>query len=735
MTPSAASRIPLLGLAGMMLLCLVLPGQADEKEKVFSLKQDSNTWVKRSPVKDGPVSPGMGYECSLVYDPVAQRVIRWAGHNQGGGGEQNAETWTFDPVTAKWELKEPNTSPPGVCCAQQNVFDPVGGRFLRFAGFSGNHGWQWFRELYLNNTSVWSYDLSKNTWRDLRTAPTPRSSSLRCASWDSEHQVAVIFGGENNQEGTVVFDPYTNTWTRMHPKPQPAFRSGGNMAYDAARKLHILFGAQFTDDPHTWAYDLRKNEWRDLKPAVQPPTNKNDAVLAYDSVNQVIVALVRVIDKEEKNEMVEGHLETWAFDAGKNTWTRMKSKDEPVGRGNRRRVMVAVPDQNVILMENYVNPAERVPGAEREQSIWTYRYAEAKPAAYPPPTDVQVTTTAKGEIHLSWRFSKPSSEVAGFHIYRGEGAQPWLAEFKRVGRVGLTAGHDYLDTEMKPKTIYHYFVRLVDNKGDKVADSVVVRTQPRIVEDAVVSVIGPKEVQLSWKPPASAEQGLGYHVERAVVEVFSEDQIQRLKKDTPPLADPSVGGIRAIGPFQRLTKEALPKPAFTDTRIDLSKPQAIEGDAIFIRRFAEDQLDPNGKPYRYAVYAYRIRSVNALGVESGPSPYFLTIPSAPQWLFSKEEGESCHLKWAANPEKGLKGYRVYRMNGPRINGPGQTVSRLTVDPLTELRYTDPTAGKDTQRYYVVTVDALGQEGFPSAPTWHYRQYRKYYEPFVGEWHQ
>ena len=29
-----------------------------------------------------------------------------------------------------------------------------------------------------------------------------------------------------------------------------------------------------------------------------------------------------------------------------------------------------------------------------------------------------------------------------------------------------------------------------------------------------------------------------------------------------------------------------------------------------------------------------------------------------------------------------------------------------------------TAGKVTRRYWVVAVDALGQEGFPSAPTWH-----------------
>src|SRR5262245_4710229 len=111
--------------------CVILlapPAPADEP----ALEQPPNTWVKRSPQKGGPPSPGMGYEAALGYDPRARRVIRWAGHNQGGGGEQNAETWVYDPATARWELKEPSASPPGVCCAQQNVFDPDRGRFLRF---------------------------------------------------------------------------------------------------------------------------------------------------------------------------------------------------------------------------------------------------------------------------------------------------------------------------------------------------------------------------------------------------------------------------------------------------------------------------------------------------------------------------------------------------------------------------------------------------------------------------
>jgi hypothetical protein len=81
----------------------------------------------------------------------------------GGGGEQNAETWTFDTATNKWALQEPNTSPPGACCNQQNVFDAAGGRFVRFPAFSGSHGWQWYREVYLNNSSMWNYDLASNT--------------------------------------------------------------------------------------------------------------------------------------------------------------------------------------------------------------------------------------------------------------------------------------------------------------------------------------------------------------------------------------------------------------------------------------------------------------------------------------------------------------------------------------------------------------------------------------------
>jgi hypothetical protein len=629
-----------IALTALLLSTLSTPAQLPPLSE-----QKPNTWIKRSPLKDAPVSPMLGYEGALAYDPKAKVVIRWAGHNQGGGGEQNSETWTFDPVTAKWTLKEPNTSPPGACCVQQNLFDPIAGRYLRFGSFSGNHGWHWFRENYLSNSSVWTYDLPTNTWRDMRPIPAVQPKGLRCASWDSDHQVAVLFGGEGSNDGTVVYDPYDNSWKRMQPKTEPKGRSAGNMAYHKVMKKHILFGTQFLDDPHTWAYDLQKNEWTDLQPKVQPPTDKNDAVLAYDEVNDVIVASIRVFGQTTSAE--EWHYETWTYDAGKNTWTKMNPNFEPQGGGQRRRIMVAIPDQNVILMENYINPTQQVQGVEREQQMLTYRYAIPK--------------------------AKPAVQA--------------------------------------PKKI---------------------RTQPRLVEDIVASVHSTTKVTLAW-PAAKEADIVGYHVERAPVEVFSEDEIVRLRKDTPPLEQPSVGGVKAIGKFEKLTKEPVKETAYTDTGINLAKPIAVK-DEIYRHRFAASQLHEGGKPYRFAVYAYRIRAVNKLGVESGGGPYALTIPSSPKWLFSKEDGTKCYLKWEKNPEYGIKGYRVYRMDSPRINGPGQPVKRLTEEPVTE-NFLDRFAGKETARYWIVAVDALGQEGYPSAPTWHQRQYKKYYVPFTGEWHQ
>jgi hypothetical protein len=283
----------------------------------------------------------------------------------------------------------------------------------------------------------------------------------------------------------------------------------------------------------------------------------------------------------------------------------------------------------------------------------------------------------------------------------------------------------------KPREQQIWTYRYAEAPAPGPSQSLQPRRDPALVDEAVVSVITPKRVEITWKAPKGGPVS-GYHVERAAVEVWSDDQLRRIKERTAPLAEPVVGAIRRIGPFQRLTRSAIQELAYVDTDVDLAKPQAIDGEPSFDRPLHAEHLDESGRAYRWGVLAYRIRTVGEAGVESGPSPAVLTIPSSPQHVFSHEQEATCNLKWAANPEQGIAGYRVYRMDGRYDKEP---VSRLTDEPLAATAFDDPTAGKASRRYYVIAVDALGQEGFPSSPVWFNREWRSFYLPFIGEWHQ
>lgn len=470
----------------------------------------------------------------------------------------------------------------------------------------------------------------------MRPLPAPRLAPYRCAAWDSDHQVVVVFGGEGGRDGTVIYDPYRNEWRWPKPAHEPPSRSGGNMAYDARNKLHVLFGSQFTNDPRTWTYSVERNEWRDMRPKSMPPTNKNDAVLTYDPINQVVVALIKVTTGE--GDKTRHDVQTWAYDAAANKWTRRHPKKEPDAAGNRTRNLIFAPELNLAILENCTS-------RPREQQVWTYRYAASGTSYVPPRSKARAT--------------------------------------------------------------------------------------PAVVDGVVVSVVSPKRVEVAWATPESAN-GTRFVVERAIVEVWSDDQLVRLKRNTPPLPSPSVGAIRKIGPFKRLNKKPLRAKTFVDETVDLNRPQTVQGQPTFDRPLHREHLDRSGRPYLFAVYAYRVRAVDRGGKTSGPSSPAFTIPSSPQQVFSREQGTTCQLKWAPNSEARVAGYRVYRLDGRWAKDP---VSRLTADPLRATRFSDTSAGKRARRYYVVAVDALGQEGFPSSPVWFQREWQSYYAPFVGKWHQ
>lgn len=593
------------------------------------------TWVKRHPTPTSKSPPKLGYEGSYGYDPATRLLIHYGGHNQGGGGEQNSELWTYDLDKDLWKFHEPNDCPPGVCCAQINVFHPRLGKFVRFPAGSGGHGWQSPREINLRNSSVWTYDPPTNTWTPMRPAPDIMPSMLRGAAYDPFSDMIVLHGGEGSSHGTVAYNLQDNSWHKLNSKGGPAASlSQPGFCYDPVNRVVVSFGSQFASDPKTYLFDVKLNEWRVLETKVHPPADKTSPVLAADRRNGVVLCSVRSAEKGEN-----AALETWVLDVAKAEWKKLDIP-QPDPSGSRSRLLMYLEDRNLFVMENNTKV-----GNVREQQIWTFRYRDA-------PRPEPIKTVAP--------------------------------------------------------------------------------TEPAIPLGLIASAVTAQRVDLSWR--AEDENIAGYVVERAPVAVYSNLQASRVAKKYADSSDDAVGAIRAVGEFKTLTDKPTPERSFTDTAIDLSAgQQSVPEPHVAGRPLHRENYNEAGKPYRFATYAYRIRAVNKLGVSSGAGPIVYTWPAAVQNLRAKEEGTTAtRLKWDASPAKGIKGYLVYRHNGRWDKDP---IVRLTPEPIAATEFLDEQSGTATRRYEIVVVDALGQLGEPSTPVWSRREYREYYKPYVGEWHQ
>jgi hypothetical protein len=225
----------------------------------------------------------------------------------------------------------------------------------------------------------------------------------------------------------------------------------------------------------------------------------------------------------------------------------------------------------------------------------------------------------------------------------------------------------------------------------------------------VVSVLAVNRVEVRWdKHPAADVAGYNVYRGAAVVRAVKKGTPAPWKDNDPEHAEPLPVEVRDLTDLRKLNDRPLAGTALTDARIDLKKK------------------GPGPAEYKYHVHAYVVTAVNRLGTESGSSPYALTIPSETVNVLCRERGDTAELKWAANPEKGIAGYHVYKL-GPR---PFEIV-RVTDRPVPEAAFRHP-GGRNTTRYWVTAVDALGQEGEPSSPVWFRHNYKGF---FPGEWHQ
>jgi hypothetical protein len=229
-----------------------------------------------------------------------------------------------------------------------------------------------------------------------------------------------------------------------------------------------------------------------------------------------------------------------------------------------------------------------------------------------------------------------------------------------------------------------------------------------VMPQPVVSVLATNRVEIRWM--AHLTPGVtGYNLYRGVasVKTVRKGEPAAWKDNDPAYAEPKVVKITDIASIAKLNERPLARTNFTDA-VDLTRKGPEAADCTF------------------AVYAYIVRAVNKLGVESGPSTYALTLPSEPLNLLCREQRDTAELKWDANPETGITGYRLYQLKG--------TWEILPVNdtPVLDTLFSRPVGRGQTTRFWVTAVDALGQEGQPSSPAWFNHSYRGF---FQGEWHQ
>ncbi|HEY7118963.1 MAG TPA: kelch repeat-containing protein [Tepidisphaeraceae bacterium] len=662
-----------------------------------------NRWVKQSPREGKPV-PKFGWEGSGAYDPFDKLWIHHAGHD---GIPQGFVTFTFDPASGAWRQRFPPTSPPGVCCVDgANVFDTANRVFVRFPGGSLGHGYQWSRGVKLKESPVWNYDVAANRWTNMRPPPYADASRTRDAigglngagAYDPVHELAISFGGIGSAGGKNnlhVYDAYANRLYLIKPAakgdPWPPQRDGCGLAYDAHHDKLVLFGGQYTNDEKTWVYDLRTNQWaaHDLTP--HPPARKDDNTystipkMTYDPVNKVLLCVVWLDERR-------GH-ETWVLDLETMTWQNTNAPTQPEHSKSRSRNLDFSAADNVAFLETW--------SVNSEPQIWTYRYKTASGGAKPlgRPQNLTATTDARS-VKLAW---DPVPGAKSYRVYRGEAAEPWKVAFERLADSTRSA---WEDGSVTSGHAYTYSVRAVAADGSEGSPGVRARAQPRVAIKPVVSVLTKDRVEVSWNAHPAPDVA-GYNVYRGVASprTVKKGTPAAWKDNDPEYAVTVVTGVNDITGLVKLNNTPIDQTTFEDD-IDLAQNPA--------------------PGYRYAVYAYIIKAVNRLGVESGPSPYALTIPSEPTNVLCRENAQDAELKWSRNPEKGVAGYNVYKLEGGVFG-----VKRVTDSPIRQTSFTHH-GGNETTRYWVVAVDALGQEGQPSSPAWIGRSYKGFFD---GEWHQ
>ncbi len=205
--------------------------------------------------------------------------------------------------------------------------------------------------------------------------------------------------------------------------------------------------------------------------------------------------------------------------------------------------MVAIPDQNVILMENYVNPPRKFPAssaaADLDVSLRRLESSEEAQNAH------ALAGTRLVGVDVKW----DGASTSQWHLRRGRGALVGNRErrngdrpSRRWRRASTRRNGTRTSSRARSISIPSSPLMLLAKRASR---AWLTRTQPRhLVEDVLASVVSETRVVLSW-PTAKKKTS------SAILPSITGRGFQRIRSCAAghaPLEQPSVGAIKeAIG--------------------------------------------------------------------------------------------------------------------------------------------------------------------------------------------
>ena len=692
----------------------------------------NNSWWNLDPV----LPPGSTSQVFLAYDPKRDMLMTWGGHPVSGGYPQLDEIYTHNignlASENTWKLEDINFAdssdkPVGGCCTG-GTYDITNDVMFK----RGQHrvdSYEYYRKSNLEGWP-WIYDFEEHKWFDMKAFDYMSGGNDGAGvTYDSNNQIVLILDYRNNKYyRTSVYDAYANKTTLIRINSWSALggtRSDMGLVYDSKRNRFVVVGgvllgiegitSRYTD---VWTFDLTDKKWLEeegvINSEILPTSGWTASDATYDSINDKVI-LVLGFNVSGKTNFDGRYLLAFAYDLETKTWERLHDKPGHCVSGRPMDLNVVFSEKhNAVLVLESARPSYSGQGLYSETSAYRYSTDNTlgiKPSA---PNNISLETTHDSAV-LSWDISDDQN-IINYNIFRGQAEDPWDAQYSKIDTVSSSLG-SYIDTSVIPGTTYFYYVIATDDQGNDSVSSFKVRTQPPVIREGYVSIQNTSQMKVVWTPIDDSKDIVGYNIYRSECdfEIYPVDENLNTVGELPQYTRPTI---------KRITKPA--EADYIKINSVLVSVSEYEDNVDLIN------LDDNAT-YPYKVYSYRIKAVNKLGVESGWSPYWLTIPNPITGLQVSKDEDNFYLSWThPHNEDGIKGYRIYAVVGSR------SVLEIT-DKLTEglINQTSVTIPKTLNiggypRFYVTATDILDQEGIPSAGIWGNRIFSETYDVYYSD---